>query len=200
MTRRLLILITSVTLLAVPAGAAAADRTLLSGYGGPGGGEQSLLGGTLLPAPRGNGSLRASTSAAGTPARGGSAPATTGQLPAGSASDGAGSASGGSGDTSTGSATGTARREQSTDATRRGTKKSDTAPTSGARGRSTAGSTLAVAARPIAYPTGNEAGALPVGGSDTLYVLLGLIALALVGGATYALGRSPGRGPAETIR
>lgn len=45
--------------LAFGSGPAQASDPLLSGYAGPGGGEQAILGATFVPAEKGNGSLRA---------------------------------------------------------------------------------------------------------------------------------------------
>ncbi len=58
MTRPLIASVALAAVLALPAGARA-ESSLLSGYAGPGGGEQVLLGGRLLPAKRGDGGLRA---------------------------------------------------------------------------------------------------------------------------------------------
>jgi hypothetical protein len=60
MTRSLIASVTLAAVLALPVGAHA-QSSLLSGYGGPGGGEQVLLGGKLLPAKRGDGGLRAAS-------------------------------------------------------------------------------------------------------------------------------------------
>jgi hypothetical protein len=52
--------------LAVPT-AALASGSLLSGYAGPGGGEQTVVGGKLLPPAHGNGSVRAQSKPAPAP-------------------------------------------------------------------------------------------------------------------------------------
>lgn len=52
------VLLAAVSVLLVTAAPAAADNPLLSGYSGPGGGDQAVLGSTLLPAPKPGGSLR----------------------------------------------------------------------------------------------------------------------------------------------
>lgn len=62
-------------LLLVPIASARADDSLLSGYGGPGGGEQVVLGSKLLPPKKGNGSIRSSGPVGPASA---SAPTTTG--------------------------------------------------------------------------------------------------------------------------
>jgi hypothetical protein len=67
MTRPLIAPLLLAVLLALPV-SAHAQGSLLSGYGGPGGGEQTLLGGTLLPAKHGNGSLRAAAARSASPA------------------------------------------------------------------------------------------------------------------------------------
>jgi hypothetical protein len=55
------IVIALLSMFAIPGASAFASDPLLSGYAGPGGGEQVQLGGKLLPRANGNGGLRQST-------------------------------------------------------------------------------------------------------------------------------------------
>ncbi len=77
MTRSLIASVALAAVLALPVGAHA-ESSLLSGYGGPGGGEQILLGGKLLPAKRGDGGLRAASAPRASAPRLTAGPATPG--------------------------------------------------------------------------------------------------------------------------
>lgn len=209
MTRRLLALLTTVTVLAVPAGASAADKTLLSGYGGPGGGEQSKLGGTLLPAPRGNGSLRAPTPGPGPgPQAGGAASTTPAPASGGLTAGGSGGGESSTGRPGSGAAAVTAgavrrgtRGPKPARAERRGSKKAPGAATPAARKSvPPAGERATTPAQPVAYPAENEASALPLGGSDAVLLVFGLAALGLAGTAMWGLARTPARRPGSQLR
>jgi len=86
MTRSLLASVTLAAVLALPVGAHA-ESSLLSGYGGPGGGEQVLLGGKLLPAKRGDGGLRAASAPRASAPRLTVGPATAGTAAAAARTD-----------------------------------------------------------------------------------------------------------------
>jgi hypothetical protein len=62
LSKRMTIAIASACVLALPCASASASDSLLSGYGGPGGGEQVLVSTKVLPPKSGDGSLRASPS------------------------------------------------------------------------------------------------------------------------------------------
>lgn len=190
MTRRLLILLTSATVLAAPAGAAAADTTLLSGYGGPGSGEQSLLGGTLLPAPRGNGSLRAAGAPAAGDTRTTPAPARGGPSTASSAGD----------EPSTDPPASATAKEKRTAAGRGRVADKTSGGTADAVREKSAAAGQVAAGRTVSYPPANDASSFPAGGSDLLLVLIGLIVLVAVGTLTSGLARTQPPRPDNALR
>lgn len=115
--------LSAVALLPASAGAQSYDDPLLSGYGGPGAGEQSLFGGQLLPGPRGGGgggAQGAPRTPAGALDLSGATAAAAARTSAGGQAAGAGSASGTGGASARGGSDGSAARG------------------SGARGKSTA--------------------------------------------------------------
>jgi hypothetical protein len=160
----------SLVLIAVSPASALAGDPLLSGYGGPGGGEQAVLGDKLLPPSKGGGgSLQAQPATTGT----GAAPTQLTTRPAAPATSGTGPASSGgssrSGARGTGGASDRARRD---------------ANGSDAAGRK-AGSSQAPlgAATPeiVTYPSSARgSGGLPLSGGDVAIGLLGALVLALV--------------------
>lgn len=151
----------------VPSAARAADP-LLSGYGGPGSGEQVLLGSTLLPPPGGDGGLEArAPAAAGAPMTAAAPPlAAVPQTSQSSAKDRGGAV--------------TARRSRDR-----------TASPEQQAGITPAGSPP----RPATYPTRTaDAGGPPFSRDDLLTLLAALSALLLVAGATRALVSAAGDG------
>jgi hypothetical protein len=152
-------------LLLLPAGSRAADP-LLSGYAGPGGGEQVVLGGALIDPPSGGGSGRTPGSAGlrATPA------------PAPSASS---SPSGSSSSAGAGSARGTSARPRS-GAHAKGSRRAQ--PAAGGSGVATAGAATAGAPPVRAYPAEpSGAGGLPLPGAALIAALAALVALVLLG-------------------
>jgi hypothetical protein len=170
-------LVAALAVVMLPATGRAADP-LLSGYGGPGGGEQVVLGGAMVNPPgggdggggSGSGSLRATprpASSATAPAPGTASPATGTGKP---------------------SSNGTSSTTRSRKASGAHAKR-----TSGAPARTAAPAAVATGAPPVvAYPTSGStsAGGLAVPVGFLLAALLGLAALVLVGFGLRRLGRS----------
>jgi hypothetical protein len=164
---------------AVP-GAAAAN-SLLSGYGGPGEGNQAVLGSALLNSPKGGGSGGAGVSEASGSQESG---AQSGETSAPQSTHGS------SGHRSSGGAKGSARRR------------------AGARATKTAHGTASQAAQrdSAIYPaasrevTAGGSRALGLSGADFVYIILALGVLALTGFLTVRLTRpaAPTRGPSGT--
>lgn len=149
--------------------AAAASGPLLSGYGGPGEGEQAILGSALIggsTTPPAGGAA----SASGELARAASAGSAASEGAAAGTASGGGAGAGASRDRDRrGAATGKGRRSQ---------------PGGGAAARRGAvGSLTAVQSTP----------ALGITGADLAYVLVAFAALALTGVLTLRLARRPGR-------
>jgi hypothetical protein len=161
---------TVLTVLLLPAGAHAADP-LLSGYGGPGGGEQVVLGSKLIDPPKGGGGASGRLRATAPPVAAQPAPATR-----------------------------TTPRPSGNSGTSRGTKHARAHQGSGSN-RKTAAPKAAPAATPgappvRAYPSrASDIGGLPLSGGD---VLLGLIALFVVGVVSVALRQVADTGPARS--
>lgn len=166
---------------AVASPAAFAGSPLLSGYGGPGAGEQAVIGSTLIGGSGGG----------------------AGSGGSGSASNGAASVGGGSGSTASGSSStttggspaggsagvGTAGKGVSSSAAGR-TGGSHAAGSVSARG----GASSAGATRPFVYPTELRSASvdspeLGISGSDLLLFGATIATLALVGVATLRLSR-----------
>jgi hypothetical protein len=150
-----------------------AGSPLLSGYGGPGAGEQSIVGSTLLNAPHGGGG------SGGSPGTGGSAGTSNGP----GASTSGGTTSNGQGVGLTGAA-GSAGSSTSTDAGNAG-RASRSGPSSG---------TQVNRANAYVYPsslssTPADTPALGISSGD-VFPLIGMIAtLALIGAITLRLAR-----------
>ncbi len=170
---RAAVALTGAALALAPASAAA--DPLLSGYGGPGSGEQDVLGSTLLPAGGGSTggkppSLRAARSVSLAPARG---PRTAVPVTPSTAGN-AGVARGGS----TKPRRSAGRAGEPNPVTVRPST-SVPAPTASAR-----------QARPAGPGAATSAGALPVDGSDLALVLAVVVGLGGVGVASSRLARA----------
>jgi len=167
MKTRTVTVLAALTLAFTSAGAAVASAsTLLSGYGGPGQGNQAILGSGLLNLPPGGGQ------------GGGSGGSSTGAGAAASSGSagGAGTVSTGAGHGSTG-ARGAGGSHSRGSATR-------SAPAGGA---STGGaSALAGQTASVSVPT------LGLSGADLLYILLTMAALAMTAALTRQLTRRQG--------
>jgi hypothetical protein len=161
-------LLTVLALLVLPATGRAADP-LLSGYAGPGGGEQVVLGGAMVNPPGGGSGGSGTLRATSTPAS------------AGTAAPAAGS-----------SASGTPAATSSSAAGSHKASGTHAKATSGARAPAAAPAAVATGAPPVvAYPTSGStsAGGLAVPVGALLAALLGLAALILVGFGLRRLGR-----------
>jgi hypothetical protein len=162
---RIVLLTALATVLALPAPSLAKDP-LLSGYAGPGGGEQVLLGGRLLGGGGGSGGSGTAATTTGT------ASATQGSLRAPAASGG----------TPTSSAP--------TTSSSGGKTRGKGAQASGGEARKAKGSTAAP--RPIAYPTrAEDAGGFPLSAGE---LLVGVLALAGIAGMAAWLRRTATHG------
>jgi hypothetical protein len=180
-TRTLLATLGTLALLAVPAHAA---DPLLSGYGGPGSGEQTLLGGGAV-----GGGSGSSGSGSGTAAANQSLRAST---PAGAATGTAGASS----DTATGTTRKHPRKRSSSSAS--GTTMNGS--TTSSASSSHAGSARPGAPRVVAYPSrAGEVGGLPLSLGQALLVVLGvaLLVLAVLGLRRLGGGDEP---PAPTAQ
>jgi hypothetical protein len=159
--------------------AAASASSLLSGYGGPGQGNQAILGSALLNSPKGGGGGSAgtsdsSTSLAAEPSERSSGSANT---ETGSGAQPAPRGSGGSGKESSSGARGSSKGG----AQRKG------------RGRSRTGQpAVAASFYPASerVPASQQGTALGLSGDDLLYIVLGAAALAFVGVLTRRLSRT----------
>lgn len=151
-------------LLLLPAGASAADP-LLSGYGGPGSGEQVVLGSKLLPAKNGDGSLRRAAPAPPAPAAENSAPDSEATAPAAAPAP-------------PGSAGGSAPASSSSGVPESGTPVPAVAPGAG-NAASDEAATLSVLS--AGYPTrAGEASGLPLSRTDLALLLAALAVVATV--------------------
>ena len=157
---------------------AAASDPLLSGYSGPGGGDQAILGTDLVGPPPAGGSLRSSGAApSGLAAATVTAPALSATPVAGGASGPKPRANGTSGADAASGGSGTGSPKSSSNA--------------GASPPSTAGP----ATRQVAYPTtSSDEGAFPLAGEDLLLLLLGMAALGAIAVATARTSSAPVRG------
>ncbi len=201
-------LVVLLPVLALGGAPAHAADPLLSGYAGPGGGEQAVLGATLIPAKHGNGSLRAPSSGSGAPVArptGSSAVATppassapAAGTPAAPPSAGA-PASSGSGRTTGTTGTGT----------RTGTSNGKPSGTTGAAPTAPGGAGSAPDAAPVPDPavvvgpaetprpvaaTTSSAGSLPLTRGQVLGVLAAVLLLAACAAGTIALTSRPATG------
>lgn len=175
----------AIALAVVPSAAQASS--LLSGYGGPGEGNQAVLGSALVNGPTGGG---------GAGSGGSSSSGSAGSTPAGSGAQGSGSAS--SGGSSRGSTSrGAGSSSSPTAAGGRsvpGGSAHRSAGTSVAPGRASSG---AQTFYPMAerVPAGQQGGVLGLSGSNLLYVIVGFAVLVLVAVLTRRLGGpAPRRG------
>jgi hypothetical protein len=189
--RRLRVIVSMATLVAslpLAVASAASASSLLSGYGGPGQGNQAILGSALLNGPRGgSGSGGGSTGAPGSsqtglqaaPAQHAGAPADKGRAGSGGSTAGGRSAKAGA---RKGRSVGRASGSAETDAS----------------GQSATGDASGTAA--VAYPVSERGGGgiFGLSGMDLVYVLLVLGALALIGVFIRLLTGSqiPAEGPA----
>jgi hypothetical protein len=164
-------------LLAFPAAASAKDP-LLSGYGGPGSGEQAVLGSQLLPAKGGGGGgTKGGTGASGLRATTTAAAAATPSLAPTPSPQGTKSAA--------------AKRRAQQAAKRRAAANRDGKTSSSGHPTTTSSSAAATAtavgpagAPPvIAYPSSaRSAGGLPLSAGDLAFLAIAALVLALVGG------------------
>lgn len=163
--RRRLMLVTMGSLLAISSSAgvaAAASSPLLSGYGGPGQGNQAILGATLLNGPSGGGG----SGGAGSSNGGGTANTTlTGSTRA------AGSEAGGP------------QRGSRTSGSRREGKRAGGASAEGSHAYSPSSGLAVGAAAAYATPT------LGISGADLVYIFLAMGALVLTAAFTARLAR-----------
>jgi hypothetical protein len=168
MRRERLIITAILTVLTVSAfvPAAANAGPLLSGYGGPGQGNQAILGSGLVGGHGGGGSGSHGSSAGNT---------STGEGSAGGV--GSSAVTGASG-ANAGPGTSTANATKLKPTTRTGSATGDRSP---------------VATRALApAASAGGGGTLGLSGADALYILLGLGALVLTGALTRMLARQPG--------
>lgn len=168
MSHRPLAIFAALTLaLTLPVASARASDPLLSGYGGPGGGEQVVLGGSTVKSPK-------SSSGASAPAQDPATAPLDASAGASSSGTSSGSASGGSALT---------RKPQ-----RKKSSSSASQPKSDADEDTTQATTttkpvaLRGAPKVVAYPTrAGEVGGLPITAPGVLLLVLGVAAAALVG-------------------
>jgi hypothetical protein len=168
------LLVSSVPLVA-PATAGA--NPLLSGYGGPGEGNQAILGSGLVGGPSGGGGPGAgsgSTGAAGL-----------------QASDAAGTTAGGSGLATRGS--GASARGAHADGAASGSRGQGKHGRAGAAAAAGARATPPARAFTPAAATGSEGGSQTLGlsGADFLYIAVALVALLVIGALTRGFAREP---------
>jgi hypothetical protein len=184
MIRKVLPATFALLLLAVPP--ARAEDPLLSGYAGPGGGDQAVLGSQLIGgAGKGGGGGPSSGAGSAAGSRSLQAPPPA-PAPSGAAASGSGSGSGASSGTSNGKADRTGRSGA------KGSHGSARHPGSASR---TPGASARRPAPAIAAPTypsarASGAGALPFSGEDVLLALLGAGVVAAVAAATLRLTRA----------
>jgi hypothetical protein len=174
-----------VFLAASPAGA---EDPLLSGYAGPGGGDQAVLGSQLIGGGGGKsgGSGGSGSGKAATTRSLQAAPATSASASAPVAS-GTPSSSSGSSSSGSGAGKGKARSKRS------GAKRSGSSRASGREGGSTAKTRPAHAVPTPTYPAtraSSGAGGLPLSGQDVLLALLGAGVVAAVAAGTVRLTRT----------
>jgi hypothetical protein len=173
--RTTLLPITLLTLLLVPASGQAADP-LLSGYAGPGSGEQVVLGGaTVGGGSGGSGGSGTSSSSSTADAADQSLKATTGSAPGASSTT----------TSSSGSGTLTQKPQKQSSSSSKATSSGTTSTSP----KAAATATLAGAPAVVAYPTREgEVGSLPITGGGVLLAVIGLAALVLMGLGLRRLG------------
>jgi hypothetical protein len=169
---RLLIAACVLTVVA-PAAAQAKSGSLLSGYSGPGGGEQSVLGAQLLPAKHGDGGIRAASHPAVAPvvvvAPSPPSPPTTGSTPAPHPHP---------------------HHKATTTSAAPATR--TTATTTVATVTVTPRPSVPLAARAVSYPASAAGAGLPLSGSTLLGIVLALLLLAGTAMVTRTLARPAG--------
>ncbi len=181
-THRILIFLGALlAALAVVAPAQALASSLLSGYGGPGQGNQAVLGSTLIGGGKGGGS--GSSSGGGSSSTSLAEPSTT---TASSAEDGSGSVT----HSAAGSGSGSSRHGHG--AARRGVRSGSTPAARGGDASAVQGAPSAQNLYPAAerIPAGSDSGLLGLSGSDLLYIVLAFVALVFMGVVTVRFGRS----------
>jgi hypothetical protein len=168
--------------LAVVLPASATASSLLSGYGGPGQGNQAILGSALVNGPRGGGGGGSSSSSGSS----GESAASSSQAGSSESSAPSGS-SAGSG--SSGGAGGSTRARHSRS---EGPSGSDRHPATGAQGTSgakQANATAGASFYPVSERTpAGEGGVVGLSNSDLIYVILGFAVLVFLGVLTGRLG------------
>jgi DNA polymerase-3 subunit gamma/tau len=189
------VLLAALMFAAAPARAA---DPLLSGYGGPGAGEQVVLGSAIIPPPHGNGSLRAparSPSAAGRGANPAPASATA-PAPAAPAVPAPGAAApvttpGRPGASTPAAASSSGARRRHTAARPSSSAAAPAAAASAGGGAPTVGPGRppAVAAVPAAPGGASSAGSLPLSRAQVLAALAVLALIVVCAGATATLAR-----------
>jgi hypothetical protein len=184
MIRKVLPATFALLLLAVPA--ARAEDPLLSGYAGPGGGDQAVLGSQLIGGA-GKGGGGGPSSGAGSAAGSRSLQAAA---PGSAAASGSGSGSGAGAGASSGTSNGKADRTGRSGAKR--SRRSARRPGSASRKPGASARRPAPAMAAPTYPAARAsgAGALPFSGEDVLLALLGAGVVAAVAAATLRLTRT----------
>lgn len=174
MTRRLATIFALMSALALCAAPAHAADPLLSGYAGPGGGEQVVLGGTTVKTP--NKSSKASSSRqdpADAPLKAAPAPSSTASSATPGESEGASS-----------TLTRKPQRKKSSSSTSKDAGDDGTKTTTGTSTTTTTttAATLPGAPEVVAYPArAGEVSGLPISAAGILLVVLGLAAATLLG-------------------
>jgi hypothetical protein len=167
---------------ALPGSALASS--LLSGYGGPGQGNQAILGSALVNGPRGGGGSGGSSGGSST---GSGEGATEASREGQGASEDTGSSVAKSGTGASGTGTGSGHHGHAGGAA--GSKQGTSTKSNGA-GDSGTGATAGASFYPAAERTPDgEGGVLGLSGSDLVYIILGFAVLVFLGVATGRLGR-----------
>jgi len=164
--------------------------SLLSGYGGPGQGNQAILGSALV-----NGSRSGGGGSGGSGAGGSEGSSSPGSGSDGSAAGEGGSSSSGSSGQGTGSGTtSTSSGKSGSGSSTRGSH-SGSGARSSATGRNEAGTAVSVTASSYPAservpPAGADSGTLGLSGADLIYLLLAIGTLLFMGVLATRLGRS----------
>jgi hypothetical protein len=186
------VVLTAVCALALLAAPAHGADPLLSGYGGPGSGEQALLGGGTVGGGGGPSGSAASPSAAGQSLRA-ATPATA-----------ATGTSNASSDTAATVTRKPSRKKSPSSSSEQAMKGSTTSTGSTSTAPSSSSATSPGAPRVVAYPTrAGDAGALPLSFAQALLVVLGagVLALAILGLRRLAGGaEDPPSSPQASVR
>jgi len=169
--------------------------SLLSGYGGPGQGNQAILGSALVNGSRGGGGA----GGGGAGGSGGSSAASSGSEGSAASEDGSSS----SGSSTQGTGSGTTSTSSGASASGSGASGSHSGSGSRSAGAGRSGAGTAAAATASFYPAseriaaGQDAGTLGLSGADLLYILLAIGTLLFTGVLTTRLGRSSAAGRAS---